>query len=107
MGINYRCSDKRKCGKRVTLKQPIDHYVKRPHCPECGKDSLKPTRYDNDCDSKRTCKCSGIGWPHRKGLILNAHMSCEHADTDVIMELGWNDELGVKETNNNPQECPF
>jgi len=105
MGINYRCSDKRNCGKRVTLNQPIDHYARRPLCPECKKDRLKPTRYDNKCDTNRTCYCSGIGWPHRKGAIVSEHATCHHADPEKIEQL----DLGVVEsrTMKDTDDCPF
>ena len=106
---NYRCSDRNNCGKRVRLGQPIDHYVKRPHCPECKKDSLKPTHYDTIYYSSITCHCSGIGWPHRKGAILNAYATCENADPDKVEELDFNTEIGVKESTvcDPSGECPF
>lgn len=70
MSHNYRCTIKRRCGVRVSLPRLIDQYIRRPMCPECGKDTLK---IDPAIKTQRKkwqlCKCDGLPWsgPHRKG----------------------------------------
>lgn len=101
MIYHYRCSIKRRCGKRITLAQPIDWYRIRPKCPGCKKDTLKPDNNRGLDNKKATCRCRGIRWPHRKGTYLNKNEFCEHAKVDLYFE-------GSRITEMKPKDdCPF
>lgn len=101
MTVPHRCTIKRRCGKYVTLKRPIDEYVYRPKCPGCGQDTLKPWYYGRIRDQAVTCQCGGISYPHKRGLILNENEFCHHAEFDP--------EFGpIKTREIKPdEECPF
>lgn len=99
MGVNYRC---RSCRTRRTLNKPIGQYVREPDCLECGG-VLVSTRCDNEYDSRRTCNCNGIEWPHRKGAIVGEYQTCIHASKELL-EMK---ELGVIEGVTCTGECPF
>lgn len=109
MGYNYRCTDRDHCGKRVTLAQPIGHYVKRPVCPECKRDRLKSVnRKEKARSRRRRCTCRGAEWVHNRGAVVDADHTCVHADPAVVEEMALNDEIGVQESRNvTGQECPF
>ena len=68
MIYHYRCSDRRGCGARRTLKHLIDWFIRRPKCPCCKKDTLS---LDPSVKRQRkksgVCGCAGYHFPHRKG----------------------------------------
>ena len=83
MRTHYRCTDKRNCGARKTLPQPIEWYVPRPMCPECGKDKLKHDPSVNAINRRvGVCICDGLSYPHRKG----AEPWCEHSKREPTDE---------------------
>lgn len=101
MGQNYRCSDKRNCGRRRSLKHDISWYLYRPKCPGCGKDRLLPDPSVYRQTVKRGCFCQGPAWPHNKGRFEDENHVCVHAE---IADLG---ELGVfKVFSMDPAEDP-
>ena len=108
MGLNYRCT-KDGCRKRVTLKQPIDWYVKRPLCPECGRDTLKPVyRKERERSKRRGCFCRGNDWPHNRGAIVDEYRTCIYADPQKVADADFNDGLGVYQSDDvTGHECPF
>jgi len=58
------------CGGRRTLTRMIEFYVRRPHCPNCGADSLTLDRHRMAREVGRgapTCRCDGYPFPHREG----------------------------------------
>lgn len=66
----YRCSDRRNCGARKTLRQRIERYILRPLCPGCGKDTLKSVdKKERERTKQRMCRCDGAWFPHRKGSL--------------------------------------
>ncbi len=68
MSINYRCSLRRKCGARKTLKKPIEEYVKTPLCPGCGQDTLKSVdACEKARNKRRMCNCGGFHHHHNTG----------------------------------------
>jgi hypothetical protein len=109
MAYNYRCSIRRTCGARLSLNQPIDHYVKRPMCPSCGRDTLKSVnRKEKERSAGRVCTCRGGNWPHNKGRIESADRTCIYADPEKVQEMSFHEEIGVKGSYDvTGQECPF
>lgn len=97
----YRCSIRRRCGKMVTLKHPIDWYIRRPKCPACKQDTLKPYYCMRLRDLRVTCKCGGVSHPHKRGYIRSRNEFCHHAEFDR--------EFGViRKREMKPGEpCPF
>jgi len=78
MSYNYRCSDRRNCGARKTLKKPIEQYVRKPMCPSCGKDKLKSVNTREKArNKKRMCNCGECSFPHHMGT----EPWCKHAKT--------------------------
>lgn len=108
MGINYRCTDRRACGKRVTLKQPRHFYRNRPMCPECGGDIKSVNAKEVLRGQRRGCFCRGNDWPHVKGRVESENRTCIHADLYDVEVAEFNQDLGIigsqKVTN---KECPF
>ena len=83
MIYHYRCTIRRKCGARKTLKKRIEEYVRRPRCPGCGKDTLKFDPYKKPYNTKNKCSCDGISFPHRKGTepwCIHAKLGPTEAD---------------------------
>lgn len=108
MGYNYRCTNRRNCGVRVTLSQPIDHYVKRPVCPGCKQDRLKSVnRKEKERSRRRVCTCRGKTWPHNRGAIVDEYRTCKYADPEKVAEKDFHTEIGVVESNENLDDCPF
>lgn len=108
MGYNYRCS-KEPCRQRVTFKKRIEKYYTPKICPNCGRDSLKPTWKKEVARSRRRgCFCRGNYWPHNKGRIEDENHICIHAsDVEVQAEL-LAIELGAQTTAIGDDEpCPF
>lgn len=108
MGISYRCSNPG-CRKRFQLRKPANQYIRPPKCPECGGTSIHATKYDYLNTKRKTCFCSGIGWPHRIGLILDPHRTCHQADINKIEELDFNESLNVHTSQKMGEndDCPF
>lgn len=101
MTVPHRCTIKRRCGKYVTLAKPIDEYKRRPLCPGCGKDTLKPWYYGRIRDIENTCKCRGVSFPHKRGYIRSPEEFCEHAEFDPHFG-------PIKSRVVKPdEECPF
>lgn len=68
MAYNYRCTKRRACGARRTLRRPIEKYIRRPMCPACGKDTLAPVdKKEKARGKRRRCFCDGIPYPHATG----------------------------------------
>lgn len=81
-----RCTKRRTCGKRVSLRKHPDAYKRYPRCPVPGCNGhLNHQPYDRDYDTKRTCYCTGIRYPHRKGAFINAREICHQAEVDDTM----------------------
>ena len=65
---NYRCSIRRTCGARKSLKREIDWYIRRPMCPGCNKNTLKSVNKKEKLRNKaRACDCGEYSHPHSKG----------------------------------------
>lgn len=97
---NYRCSH-RHCRARKTLKKRLRFYLRRPKCPECGRDSLKHDPAVARQTQKRTCYCVGIRYPHRRGTFLNEWAFCVYAPVDLEFE-------GARVYEMKPEDpCPF
>jgi hypothetical protein len=77
MSYPYRCSIKRTCGARKVLPKPIEMYTetRRPKCPACKRNTLKPDKWRKETDKKRTCLCDGYPHPHHRGT----EPWCQHA----------------------------
>jgi len=104
MGFNYRCTDRRRCGKRVTLKQPYHHYAQEPVCPECGGRIASVNAGEVIRNKRRGCFCRGNGWPHTIGRIESEYLTCVHADFDAVEAA----ELGAFSSKIvTGRECPF
>ena len=101
MTVPHRCTIRRRCGKMVTLKRHIDQYIRRPKCPGCGQDTLQPYYCMRLRDLRVTCKCGGVHFPHKRGLILSKNEFCKHAVFDS--EFG---AIKVREMKEN-DACPF
>ena len=107
MGLAYRCSIRRLCGIRKTLKMPIDWYKRRPLCLGCGKDTLKPVwQKERERSERRGCFCQGMGWPHNRGRIEDENHICAYADyheaEGVILAIG----MGGTITKLHPDDPP-
>ncbi len=106
MGFNYRCSSAG-CRKRATFKHLIDWYQRRPKCPGCKKDSLKPVYVKEHARSKRRgCFCQGRWWPHNKGRIEDENHVCIYVEDPEgrLLALAMNAETTVMKSGD---ECPF
>jgi len=98
---NVRCTRHRSCGKAMTLKKHPDQYKNYPMCPHCKVGHLNVINYAKIQTQKRTCRCCGISWPHKKGLFLNKNEFCDHAEVDLYFE-------GSQIIRMRPDEdCPF
>jgi hypothetical protein len=101
MTFNVRCTIRRKCGRAMTLRYHPDQYKIYPKCPHCGVGHLNVINYAKIQTQKRTCRCRGIHFPHKKGLYLDVGAFCEHALVDLDFE-------GSQVTEMKPDEdCPF
>ena len=80
---NVRCSWRRGCGKHFTKRKRPDGSQK---CPVCKRGYLNDASYSKVMTQKRTCRCRGIEWPHKKGLYLNVNEFCDHAEVDLDFE---------------------
>jgi len=111
MGFPYRCSDKRNCGVRKSLRHPLEwyYYNRKPKCPGCGRDTL---RFDYALIRQRrkeTCRCSGIHYPHRYRTWLSKDEFCDgwsmaEAESRVMAEaMGATDFQKMKPDD----PCPF
>ena len=98
---NYRCSDKRNCGARITLAHPYEWYIRKPKRPACKRDRLKVDPSVRRQRMGRICRCGGLHFPHAKGTYLNEGAFCEHALVDLDFQ-------GSRVTEMRPDEdCPF
>lgn len=86
MTYPYRCSIRRRCGKMVTLRHPIEWYIRRPKCPSCKQDTLKEYYCMRIRDISVTCKCGGVSFPHKRGYYRSKNEFCEHANVDLYFE---------------------
>ena len=103
--IYHRCT-KSDCRKRVSLPRRYDEYLRPPKCPGCGRvGTLSPATNlkDHERTTRLTCKCGGIPWPHRRGLILDENRTCVQADTWHVHAF---DALEAKSVRRNPPN-PF
>ncbi len=75
MIYNYRCSHRR-CRKRVTLRHPLEWYIREPKCKACGRKQLKHDPEVSRRHQAETCRCSGVHFPHRRGTVLGAYEFC-------------------------------
>ena len=107
MGINYRCKDRRGCGKRVTLSKLLRYYKREPVCPECGGELGSVSRKEKARNARRGCFCRGNDWPHRKGVVEDENHTCIHATIEAMEEAEHKAEFGIMETTKNAKECPF
>ncbi len=82
MAYNVICTWRRGCGKRYTLRKHPNAYKVYPRCPSCGRGHLNYDPWTKAATLKRTCKCDGIQWPHKKGLFLDENQICHHAEVD-------------------------
>lgn len=58
----------RLCGKRISLPQPVEWYVRVPKCPWCASRKWALDRYRTNKELPRQqCECDGAPYPHRKG----------------------------------------
>lgn len=80
MAYNYRCSRRAACGKRKTLRHPLEWYLREPRCPDCGQHSLKFDLAPRRQTLERTCRCGGIAWPHREGTVLSDREFCHRLE---------------------------
>jgi hypothetical protein len=58
------------CGQRVKLRTCIELYAKRPHCPACGRDSLRLDIAQAKRNRRLTCLCGGVPYPHNRGTVI-------------------------------------
>lgn len=107
MGINYRCMNRPKCGKRVTLNKAIWRYVKWKVCTECGSELVCVNHKEKERNKLRGCFCKGNYWPHNKGAIVDENYTCDYADPKELEDFQFNFGLNISETNKNCEECPF
>ncbi len=85
MRYNCRCTDRRGCGARKTLPHdPETWYIRVPKCPGCGRKTLRvdPSVYRQT--KRRTCKCTGVHFPHRRGTVISDREFCLEADIDLV-----------------------
>jgi len=80
----HRCSIRRTCGARRALPRHIDNYTRRPLCPGCGRDTLKPDAAGTLRNRALTCKCSGWPHPHNKGAKWCVLYIGEYTDDDYL-----------------------
>lgn len=66
MTLPYRCS-RRACRQRVTLRKPIEQYIRPRLCPACRHDSLRLDRWKLRDHRAARCHCDGYWFPHRRG----------------------------------------
>jgi predicted RNA-binding Zn-ribbon protein involved in translation (DUF1610 family) len=67
MSRNYRCSKKRSCGARLSVKAGGLAPLK---CPSCGNyNMVDVTAQERKRTKAQLCMCDGMvgGWPHRRG----------------------------------------
>ena len=103
--IYHRCT-KADCRKRVSLPRYYYQYIRFPKCPGCGRKhtlSYASNAKDHERTRRLTCRCGGIPWPHRRGLILDENRTCVHADEWHVHAF---DALGAQEIHRNPPN-PF
>jgi len=68
MTYSYRCTNRKKCGLRVTLKKHKEFYIKTPTCKSCGGNiNFDPAVRRKTLKQLCTCDCMPGGWPHRQG----------------------------------------
>lgn len=84
----YRCTHDG-CRKRVTLRMKLTQYLRARKCPECerelkGKEDLAMRARDK----RRTCKCSGYMFPHRKGSKWCEFSTVRISDADYEQRYG-------------------
>ncbi|CAN0298503.1 unnamed protein product, partial [Chrysoparadoxa australica] len=72
MSWPYRCS-RDGCRQRVTLRRPIERYVRKKVCAACGKDSLRLDRWKQADHRRSRCHCAGWWFPHRRGSLQCWH----------------------------------
>lgn len=99
MKYNCRCTTK-KCRQRVTLNHHPTWYIRVPKCPSCKTGRLSYDPAPALQTIKRTCRCGGVHYPHKRGLYLNDNEFCEHALID--MEFG-----GLITAMKPTDDCPF
>ncbi|TFH47837.1 MAG: hypothetical protein E4H01_07490 [Lysobacterales bacterium] len=84
MAYNYRCN-KADCRKRVTLAHEIEWYIRVPKCQQCKRpDTLRFDPWVRDQTLRRTCKCIGVHFPHRKGTVISENEFCYTLSLDQV-----------------------
>ena len=109
MGLQYRCTKRRSCGVRRTLKMPIDWYKYKPTCPGCKRDTLAPVyEKERERSSKRGCFCQGPFWPHNRGYLQDPDHICIHVPTGRVESffLAWDMDGQITELSTK-DDCPF
>lgn len=86
MTYNCRCTDRANCGRRKTLRHPIEWYIREPKCPGCGRRTLRADPSVRRQTLKRTCRCRGIPWPHRAGTVLSEHEFCHQLELSEVAD---------------------
>lgn len=109
MGYPYRCSDKRNCGRRKSLRHPMEWYIRKPKCPGCKKDTLKFDAARIRTRRKETCYCRGLHYPHRLGTIISIDEYCHEGNTMIELKCKLDaEEMGGTITTMKPtDDCPF
>ena len=84
MIYNYRCG-KSDCRKRITLKHPVEWYIREPKCKQCKQPgTLRHDPHVRIWNMKNICRCGGIPWPHRKTTVLSDREFCNQLTLDEV-----------------------
>jgi hypothetical protein len=87
MGWNYRCN-KKDCRHRVSLRHKLEWYIREPKCKSCKRsNTLRFDPWVRQQTIRRTCKCGGVHFPHRRGTVLNEHEFCHTLTLDQVGEI--------------------
>ena len=98
---NVRCTIRRRCGRAFTLRMHPDQYKIYPRCPACGEGHLNVIDYAKIQTQKRTCRCKGVRFPHKKGLYLSNQEFCDFAEVDLEFD------AAQVITLRPDEDCPF
>lgn len=86
MIYNYRCN-KADCRHRVTLRHPLEWYIREPKCKACKRpDTLRADPWRRQETMRKKCSCSGIPWPHRRNTIISENEFCHNLTLDQVGE---------------------
>jgi len=80
----YRCSNRRGCHKRVTLRKRKELYVKEPVCKSCGSPLTSVEKARKAETKKNNCYCDGLPFtPHRSGSKWCNYYTGEYSEEDL------------------------